>query len=371
MMTPSPAAAGFVKTCSLHAVRCLLLGLLMTIAACDGSDAPDTSRTPSEDAEAAKIAELKARLDALAEKSDQRLEQLRQQDKRLKQQQKQAADRLGAVVAEAYGQTPGKVPSTTQNQPGRLGAGNSPLTIPGVSMASEDVLSRVKAAVSTLGGRIDTAKPNSVTYYLSNQQAPWTATYMYGSLLLSQKLTDLPDNPALFKAIRDFANSSRHASKVQYTSSFQPNGRKLWYLEVSRLLSRGQVVRTNGILMNITGAEQDHKALMAYLQPFSKSPLGGTQPAAALDREPTEAEMLLAMRNHPAARAGRNMFTLTGVKKISCRRLSANKYQCVYIPQMDAKGDDPLSAIIALTPRAENVATFTYAGGTWHFSGAQ
>ena len=35
------------------------------------------------------------------------------------------------------------------------------------------------------------------------------------------------------------------------------------------------------------------------------------------------------------------MFTLTGVKKISCRRLSANKYQCVYIPQMDAKGDDP------------------------------
>ena len=389
MSRPTATVAGRRSVLRLRAVYWLAFGLVLSLGACDRSSESE------QDAEARELAELKARLDSLAEESGRALEEIRQAEEHLlQQQQDRAVGELAGLLSEAdaagsgagigdswpTGQGPrsplgefdlrhGKPVWQQGASVGRIG--DHPLATPGVVMASHDVLGRVKAAVTQLGGRIDTSSPDTVIYHLSNPHAPWTATYKDGSLTLSQKLTGVPDDPAVRKAINDFINSPRHASTIRYTYSFEPNGSKLWYLEVARVLPQAEVVRSNGISDHVAGGAKDHKAMMDYVSPMVKKKPAATSRASIGDREPTEAEMLEAMRNHPAAQAGRSMFTLTGVRKVACKRVSAYQYRCVYVPQMSAEGDSATSWLIGLTPRGENIGTFTYAGGRWQFSGAE
>lgn len=124
----------------------------------------------------------------------------------------------------------------------------------------------------------------------------------------------------------------------------------------------------------LTEALENYKAVQQKSQSAPKTPAAPpAQPktAAIIDRAPTEAEMLAAMRSHWGAKVGANMFRIRGVQKSGCEKLQAWKYRCSYKPDLEADCVDLNSCLVALTPRGWNTAIFTRFREGWSFSGAE
>lgn len=98
------------------------------------------------------------------------------------------------------------------------------------------------------------------------------------------------------------------------------------------------------------------------------------QLALRASSEPSERDMLNAMRQHWAGQTGRNtgLFNIDSVDKTWCRKIESAQYRCGYRVHFAKDCSNPVSCLAAITGGiSENTAVFTFYGDRWYFGGAE
>ena len=87
-----------------------------------------------------------------------------------------------------------------------------------------------------------------------------------------------------------------------------------------------------------------------------------------VDRPPTEIEMLQAVHRHHAESGKPEYSRPRGVRKVSCTRIAANTYRCVFFHRATGVSASDATRTADRLSQAERTAVFTFREGQWHMS---
>lgn len=125
------------------------------------------------------------------------------------------------------------------------------------------------------------------------------------------------------------------------------------------------------------GKREWGKPIMPGIVPRPATPPGISAPppapAAPIRREPTQPEMLNAMRANLSALSGVDIYNtrITSLTKGSCQPQGAGRYHCEYKPefQFDCNPQAFDCQLMNAFPTGWNVGVFTRTAGRWYFNG--